>query len=254
MTEAQQPSFTWPPGKRAAISLSFDDARHSQVDVCIPILDRYNVKATFYLSPPNIGQRQESWRAAGVHGHEMGNHTMTHPCTGNFPWSLGNSLEHMTRADMEAEIQKANDFILDAVGVQPHSFAYPCGQKYVGRGETVLSYVPLIARHFVAGRGFRDETVNNPSYCDLAQAVGVDSDDQDFTKLKVWVDRTVQEGGWLIFASHDVGIYPRQAMLADTLDTLCKYCTNPDLGIWVDTVSSVGGYIQQHRTREGLEG
>jgi peptidoglycan/xylan/chitin deacetylase (PgdA/CDA1 family) len=49
-----QNSFPWPAGKRAAISLSFDDARQSQVDVGLPLLDRYGDKATFYLSPAGV--------------------------------------------------------------------------------------------------------------------------------------------------------------------------------------------------------
>src|SRR5690349_20329548 len=93
---SEQRPFAWPDGKRAAVSLSFDDARPTQVDAGLPILDRYGVKATFYLSPPNVAQRQEAWRNAAAHGHEMGNHTLTHPCTGNFPWSRTNALEDKT--------------------------------------------------------------------------------------------------------------------------------------------------------------
>jgi peptidoglycan/xylan/chitin deacetylase (PgdA/CDA1 family) len=250
MSQSQQVAFVWPQGKRAAVSLTFDDARPSQVDAGIPILDRYGVKATFYLSPPNIEQRQEAWRLAAAHGHEMGNHTLTHPCTGNFPWSQANALEEKTLADLDAEMLQANEVIRDQVGVQPRSFAYPCGQKYVGRGEGLQSYVPLVARHYVAGRGFRDETVNNPYFCDLSQAMGVDSDDQDYKKLKVWLDRAVQEGGWLICASHDVGNFPRQAMTVEVLDALCLYCIKPDHGIWIDTVANIGSYILQHRNKE----
>ena len=240
-------AFQWPQGKRAAVSLSFDDARPTQVDAGIPILDRHGVRATFYLSPQNIEQRQDAWRRAAAHGHEMGNHTMTHPCTGNFSWSRANALEERTLAEIEAEMMEANNVIRDLVGVQPHSFAYPCGQKYVGRGEALQSYVPVVARHFVAGRGFRDETVNNPSFVDLAQTMGVDSDDQEFKKLKKWVDRAVEENAWLAFASHDVGVFPRQAMQIEVLDALCRYCADPDNGIWIDTVATIGGYIQQQR-------
>ncbi len=33
----QQEDFRWPDGKRAAISLTFDDARFSQIDCGLPI-------------------------------------------------------------------------------------------------------------------------------------------------------------------------------------------------------------------------
>ena len=66
--------FHWSAGKKAAISLTFDDATSSQVDAGLPILDRFGVKATFYLSPNNIAVWQDAWRKAAAHGHEMGNH------------------------------------------------------------------------------------------------------------------------------------------------------------------------------------
>src|SRR5262245_13337281 len=85
-TIAPMSPFTWPSGKRAAVSLSLDDALVSQADAGLPILDRNGVRATFYLSPGNVPERLEAWRNAVTSGHEMGNHTMTHPCSGNFPW------------------------------------------------------------------------------------------------------------------------------------------------------------------------
>jgi peptidoglycan/xylan/chitin deacetylase (PgdA/CDA1 family) len=44
-------AFQWPEGKKMGLSLTFDDARLTQVDKGIPLLDKYGVKATFYLSP-----------------------------------------------------------------------------------------------------------------------------------------------------------------------------------------------------------
>ena len=49
-----QPAFKWPPGKRAAISLSFDDARLSQIDNGIALLEKYGIKATFFVSPATV--------------------------------------------------------------------------------------------------------------------------------------------------------------------------------------------------------
>jgi peptidoglycan-N-acetylglucosamine deacetylase len=85
--------FQWPRGKRAAISLSFGDARLSQIDRGIAILDKHGVKATFYVSPDGLRKRLSGWRAAVEAGHEIGNHTVHHPCTGNFSWSRGHALE-----------------------------------------------------------------------------------------------------------------------------------------------------------------
>ena len=48
-TQATAPgagAFPWPDGARAAVSLTFDDARPSQVDVGLPVFDRHGVKVT----------------------------------------------------------------------------------------------------------------------------------------------------------------------------------------------------------------
>ena len=79
-------AITWPDGKKAAVSLSFDDARLSQVDTGIPVLDEFEVKATFYLSVEAMRERLDGWKKAAANGHEIGNHSMTHPCSGNFAW------------------------------------------------------------------------------------------------------------------------------------------------------------------------
>ena len=80
-------SVFWPSGKKMALSLTFDDARFSQIDTGIPLLDKYGVKATFYISPGSMLQRADGWKSAVMNGHEIGNHSLYHPCSGNFTWS-----------------------------------------------------------------------------------------------------------------------------------------------------------------------
>src|SRR5439155_11759099 len=75
-------SFQWPNGKRMALSLSFDDGRSSQVDTGLALLRRHDVKVTFFLQGNQIEKRLDGWRRAAAEGHEIGNHSMTHPCTG----------------------------------------------------------------------------------------------------------------------------------------------------------------------------
>jgi len=65
--------FIWPDGKKMALSLTFDDARLSQVDTGIPLLDKYGVKATFYVSPGSMIKRSDKWRMAVIKGHGINN-------------------------------------------------------------------------------------------------------------------------------------------------------------------------------------
>src|SRR5215472_14760897 len=65
---AAQP-FQWPNGKRAAVSLSFDDARPSQVDIGLARLNEHHVKVTFFVEAKNIHERLDGWKKAVADGH-----------------------------------------------------------------------------------------------------------------------------------------------------------------------------------------
>ena len=242
-----KPAFDWPAGVRGGLSLTFDDARPSQIEQGVPLFDRFGVRATFYVMPEAVRQRQELWSQAVATGHEAGGHTLTHPCTGNFSFSPP-GLEEMTLEQLEGEIIESNGQIEKLVGVRPVSFAYPCGQKFVGRGQQLQSYVPLIARHYLAGRGWRDEYFNAPDRCDLAQLAGVEFDGMDFEQVKAQIDIAAQTGNWLVLAGHDIGTDNRRQMTkVATLESICAYCRDPANGIWIDTVAAISTYIHQTR-------
>ena len=94
-----------------ALSLTFDDGRSSQVTHAVPVLDSLTAKATFYAQPDNLLEELELWQQAAAAGHEFGNHTVGHPCTGNFAWVRydGVVLESYDLDRMRSEILQAND-------------------------------------------------------------------------------------------------------------------------------------------------
>jgi peptidoglycan/xylan/chitin deacetylase (PgdA/CDA1 family) len=239
--------FAWPQGKRAAVSLTFDDARASQLDAGIPILNAHGIKATFYVSMDGVNKRLNDWKAVVAAGHEIGNHSMRHPCTGNFTWSRQKALEDYTLAQMAAELDQANSKIEGLLGVHPVTYAYPCGLKYVGRGEGTKSYVPLVARRFLAGRGWRDEGANDPAYCDPAQLMTIEFDGLTFEQLKALVDETTKNGFWLVLCGHDIGPGGRQTTRVDTLRAFCEYARDPANDLWVDTVANIARYVKDQQ-------
>jgi peptidoglycan/xylan/chitin deacetylase (PgdA/CDA1 family) len=250
MAQAAKSGFRWPEGKRVAVSLSFDDARASQVDAGAPLFDKHGVKATFYVSPRSLVKRLDLWKKAAASGHEIGNHSSSHPCTANFSFSLKNALENYTLAMMEKELDGANAEIERLLGVKAVTFAYPCGQKFVGRGVDVKSYVPLVAKRFLAGRGFRDEAANDPALCDLAQVLGMESDGLSFEQMRDLMVRAAARGGWLVFAGHEIGKPGNQTTQAAALEQLLQYAADPANGVWLDTVAAIGKHIRAQRGGE----
>lgn len=237
-------SFLWPENKPAALSLTFDDARFSQLENGVPILDSHGVRATFYILPRGLQESPDEWRIV-AQTHEIGNHTMTHPCSGKFDWSRHNALEDYTMEKMESELLGANEVIRQITGAKAQTFAYPCGQTFVGKDES--SYVPLIAQHFLAGRGGSLGAVNNPQLCDMARLSIVSFDLLPFDEVQPHLDSALQSGGWLILIGHDVSNdLPRQAVRTDTLEAVCRYAQENNFCI--DTVESIARYISQNRS------
>jgi peptidoglycan-N-acetylglucosamine deacetylase len=245
--DAQSP-FKWPAGKRAAISLSFDDARLSQIDYGLDLLEKYGVKATFFVSPALVKERLPGWKRAAALGHEIANHSMSHPCTANYEFSARNALEDKTLAAMAKELDDANAEVDGLLGVRPVSFAYPCGQKFVGRGTEVKSYVPLVAARFLVGRGYLDEAATDPNVCDLAQTMGTGIDTLSSKQVMDLVNEAASGGRWLIFVGHEIGKPAGQTTDILVLEELLKYAKDPANGIWIDTVEAIGRYVQKQRS------
>ncbi|MGV3519809.1 polysaccharide deacetylase family protein [Luteitalea sp.] len=249
---AQAPAATamaWPGGARMALSLSFDDGRESQVTEGLPVFARHGARATFYVVPSAVERRLDGWKQAAAAGHEIGSHSLTHSCSGNFLFSRQKALEEHSLERMRDELVTANRRIVELLGVTPRTFAYPCGQTFVGRGRGTQSYVPIIAELFVAGRGWLDEAANDPSYVDLAQTMGVEMDGKDFAQVQPLLDEARTRGAWLVLAGHDIGAGGRQTTRIAMLDALLTYAKDPANGIWLSTVAEAADLVARRQAR-----
>jgi peptidoglycan-N-acetylglucosamine deacetylase len=245
--------FHWPEGKKMGLSLTFDDARISQVEKGIPLLDKYGIKATFYLSPENMKQRLTAWRNAVSDGHDIGNHTFHHPCSGNFDWSKDHALENYSLTEMSMELDSANNLIEKMLGIEPVSFAYPCGQTFTGKGLMTRSYIPLISAKFETGRGWLSEGPNDPAFCDMSQLTGIELDGKSFEQIKTLIEESKTKGMWLILAGHEMNDSGYQTSLLATIEAICIYVSDPANGIWTDNVHNIAAYIKKERREPPFE-
>jgi len=136
MVSAQQPMpTTWPGGHRAAIVLTYDDALTSQLDNAVPVLDAAGFKGTFFLSGTFKQADVDRWRAVAKRGHELGNHTVFHPCAkGSFDMPPQQDTANYSVAWMLKEIGAMNNMLAAIDGKPDHTFATPCGQHVAGGG------------------------------------------------------------------------------------------------------------------------
>ena len=243
----EESAFQWPDGKKMGLSLTFDDARLSQVDYGIPLLDRYGVKATFYISPENMVQRMQGWKEAVKTGHDIGNHSLLHPCSGNFAWSRQKALEDYTLDAMRTELDSASRFLNETLGIHPLSFAFPCGQSFVGKGVQTRSYIPLVASLFESGRGWLGEGPNDPAYCDMSQLTGMELDGKSAEQIISLIESARASGQWLVLAGHEMNTEGSQTSILSTIEAICQYASDPSNGVWIDNVHNIASYIRERR-------
>ena len=190
------------------MSLTFDDGHPSQLEKAVPILDDVGLKGTFYLNPRGEGDswrdRLAVWEAVARMGHEIGNHTLSHPCPNSYapePTSHG-GLEDLSLEDVQGDILQAEERLRAIFPEQgARSFCYPCYVSYVGSGPRRQSYVPVVARHFLAARGL-GERANNPFNCDLHYLHSWDAARKSGAELIGLIERSVAEGRWGILTFH----------------------------------------------------
>jgi len=195
--------FAWPDAKRAAVSLTYDDGLDSQLANAAPQLEAHGFRGTFFLTEENMEARLDDWVALAERGHEIGDHTMTHPCELR-PYDA-TRFQRQQLAPMEA--------FLDTHFTEPRPrlFAYPCGATELGARGSVnarrRAYERLMRRDFLAAR-IVDGGPNDPRlalrFRYLLQA-NAPTYDQDLAQPALdYVQRSIDRGYWAILIFHDV--------------------------------------------------
>lgn len=99
------------------VAISFDAAwGNEQTETLLDILKEKNVKSTFFLVGDWVDKYPDSVKAIAAAGHDVGNHSDTHP--------------HMTQlsdSDKAAEIKNCNEKIKAVTGKSPTLFRPPYG-------------------------------------------------------------------------------------------------------------------------------
>jgi peptidoglycan-N-acetylglucosamine deacetylase len=197
---------SWSP-YQGGVSLTFDDGTRNQLEKVVPVLDEFGFKGTFYINPKGADwqTRLSPWSEVAAHGHEIGNHTLTHPWPNNIS-GQHDGFEDMTLAEIEQDILTAQERLAQIAPHQDHwTFAYPCYTTFVGYGIHHQSYVPVIASHFLAGRIFGEYGFgNHPAVVDLAYLWGQPVERMSGYEMIGLVEEITARGCWAILIFHEI--------------------------------------------------
>jgi peptidoglycan/xylan/chitin deacetylase (PgdA/CDA1 family) len=115
------PSVHRGPGARPTIALTFDDGPSESTAELLEILASHRAPATFFQIGANVRRLPEVAREVLAAGHEIGNHTDTHP-----------RLTLKSPGFIDRELARAQETIEQTTGQRPRYFRAPYGARWFG--------------------------------------------------------------------------------------------------------------------------
>ena len=150
--------FAWPNGAVAAVCLTYDDGLDCHLDLVAPNLESHGFRGTFYChgSSESLAKRMDEWRALAKRGHELGNHSLFHPCTSvetngkKREWIVPEyAMENYSVRRMKDELWVANTLLRAVDGKQERTYGYTCSESDAGGA----SFIPEVRKLFPGARG-----------------------------------------------------------------------------------------------------
>lgn len=193
-------------GKKAAVVLTYDDAIDQQLNNAVPVLDSLGLRATFYITAysTSVQNRLNDWKKLAITGHELGNHTLFHPCIGNIPgreWVPADyQLNNYTIQRMVDETRMTNLFLRALDGKTKRSFAFTCGEMKIGDS----SFIIAMKNDFVAARAVRNE-MHKINEIDLYNIDSYMVYNHTAEQMIEWIKKGMETHSLVVILFHGVG-------------------------------------------------
>lgn len=236
LAEAQTVEIgTWAGFRTAAVSFTFDDGPQSDVDIAMPMFEKYGYKATFNIVTNWAGGNINgmlTWsgvKELAAAGHEIASHSDSHP-DGT-----------MSANEISSSKGKINQNIQQPYGCV--TLAYPnCNTP--GDAQVLQNYV--VGRICNSGSSIMGK--NGPSNWAAVPAMMTGGNGtSDFTGN---MQTAVQQGGWVAFLTHGFttgtnGYANYSPTNASAMEEGLKYAKQNDSKIWVAPMGHVAMYIKE---------
>lgn len=193
-------------GKKAAVVITYDDAIDQHLDNAAPLLDSLGLKASFYITAfsPSVQSRMEEWKNLSNSGHELGNHTLFHPCVGKLPGrefvSDDYDLSRYTIKRIQDEARMTNLFLQALDGKKQRTFAFTCGDMKVQDS----SFIQSMRDDFVAARAVRNQ-MRKIHEVDLYNVDCYMVQNHTGEQMIEWVKQAMASQSLLVILFHGVG-------------------------------------------------
>lgn len=241
-----QPGKPW-NGKKAAVVLTYDDAINEHLDNAIPLLDSLGLKATFYITgfSASMQSRLSDWKKIAVTGHELGNHTLYHPCTGGAGREWVKPDYDLSKYTIQRIVDetKATSVLLQAMdGKTRRTFAFTCADTKIGDS----SFAGALKNNFIAMRNVRAQmhTIDKIDLNDVdCYMVGGQTGEQ----LIEWVKKAEETQSLLVILFHGVGGGNGLDVSLPAHRQLLQYLKQNEKNIWVAPMIEVADFVAGYK-------
>ena len=231
--------------------LTYDDGLNVDLNNVIPALDSVGLKGTFYISDYFNGLKDQifKWRKAAEEGHELGNHTIWHPCEGGRPGrefvKPETDLNNYTVSRMVKEIQAMNNILKAIDGKEERTFAYPCGDIKIHD----TSYLDGLKNDFISARGVAPamQTIDKIDLYNI-DCYGINGEKGD--QLIDLVKQAMDTHTLLVFLFHGVGGEHSLNVSLEAHSALLHFLQQNEKDIWVASMIDVAKYIKTRQAKK----
>lgn len=243
-----QPKYPW-QGKKCAVVLTYDDAINQHLDNAIPVLDSLGLKATFYVTAfsNSMQTRLNDWKKLAIDGHELGNHTLYHPCIGGKgrEWvSKEYDMSTYTVRRMVDETRMTNLFLQALDGKTKRTFAFTCGDMKIGDS----SFINSMKNDFIAARAVRNQ-MHKINEIDLYNVDCYMVNGESGPQMIEWAKKAVETNSLLVILFHGVGGGNALNVSQPAHREFLKYLKQNEKDIWIAPMLVLAEHIKNYQSK-----
>ncbi len=247
--------FRWPGGAKAAVALTYDDGVDVQLDHAIPDLEAVNLRGTFYIPGNSVSLRKRiaEWRAVAQRGHELGNHTLSHPCLkeafGRARAWVGpeQDLDSYSITRIVNEVRVMNTLLNAVDGQQARTLAYTCGDETV-RGvsfvDQIQPLVPAARAYRHAFRALADPVTLDPYRVPSWALIGNKGEE-----MIAWGEEAIRSGTLAVYTFHGVGGGHGINVDREAHQALLRWLNSNRAQVWTAPFVKIMAHVMAERQR-----
>ena len=238
-------------GKKCAVVITYDDAITQHLDNAIPVLDSLGLKASFYITAYSQGCRSHlnEWKKVAASGHELGNHTLFHPCIGDQPGRefvpVDYKMNNYSVKRMVDEVRMTNVFLEALDGKTKRTFAFTCGDMKVHD----TAFIDQMKNDFVAARAVRAQ-MHSIDQVDLYNVDCYVVNGETGDQLIAWVKKAMESHSLLVILFHGVGGGNSLNVSLPAHSQFLHYLKENQKDLWIAPMIEVAGYIKNYQSQK----